>query len=148
MNAWRNFIMRKNVHEVLTEVGKITTKKSKIDLLRNADCPALKDILRINFDDTIVSLLPEGAPPYRRDDAPDGLNYSTLNRKMNYFAYFFKGKYTEMNQVKREKMFAEILEAVNQEDAEVFINAKDKNLKYKGLTKKLVMDAFPNLIRK
>lgn len=148
MNAWRNFIMRKNVHEVLTEVDKITTKKSKIEILRKADCPALKDILRINFDDTIVSLLPEGAPPYRRDDAPDGLNYSTLNRKMNYFVYFFKGTHTEMNQVKREKLFIEILEAVNEEDARVFIAAKDKNLKVKGLTKKLVNDAFPNLIRK
>jgi hypothetical protein len=53
-----------------------------------------------------------------------------------------------MNQVKREKLFIEILEAVNEEDARVFIAAKDKNLKVKGLTKKLVNDAFPNLIRK
>jgi hypothetical protein len=67
---------------------------------------------------------------------------------MNKFAYFFKGKYSDMNQIKREKLFSSVLEGVNPEDAEVLIAAKDKNLKYKGLTKKLVMDAFPNLIRK
>ena len=67
---------------------------------------------------------------------------------MQKFAYFFKGKFTEMNQIKREKIFAEVLEGINPNDAEVLIAAKDKNLKYKGITKKLVMDAFPNLIRK
>ena len=52
-----------------------------------------------------------------------------------------------MNPIKRESMFLEILESIHPSDAQVFIDAKDKNLKYKGLTKKLVMDAFPNLIR-
>lgn len=140
--------MRKNVHEVLTETSKINTKVAMIRHLQKADCPALKDILRINFDDTIVSLLPKGAPPYKKDDMPDGTNYTTLNRQMRQFAYFFKGKHSDMNQIKREKLFSSVLEGVNPLDAEVLIAAKDKNLKYKGLTKKLVMDAFPNLIRK
>lgn len=140
--------MRKNVHEILSEAAKLTTKKAKIDLLRNADCPALKDILRINFDDTIVSLLPEGAPPYKKDDMPDGMNFSTLHRKMSQFAYFFKGKYSDMNQIKRESLFMQLLESVNPKDAELFIAAKDKSMKFKGITKKLVMEAFPNLIRK
>ena len=140
--------MRKNVHEVLPETAKINTKVAKIEYLKKADCPALKDILRINFDDTIVSLLPKGAPPYKKDNMPDGVNYTSLNRQMQKFAYFFKGKFTEMNQIKREKIFAEVLEGINPNDAEVLIAAKDKNLKYKGITKKLVMDAFPNLIRK
>jgi hypothetical protein len=53
-----------------------------------------------------------------------------------------------MNPIKRESLFLEILESVHPSDAEVFIAAKDKNLKYKGLTKKLVVDSFPNLIQK
>lgn len=140
--------MRKNVHEALTEVSKLNTKSAKINYLQKVDCPALKDILRINFDDTIVSLLPKGAPPYRKDDMPDGVNYTSLNRQMKQFGYFFKGKYSDMKQIKRESLFAQLLEGINPRDAEVFIAAKDKSLKYKGLTKKLVMDAFPNLIRK
>ena len=53
-----------------------------------------------------------------------------------------------MNQVKRESLFISLLETIHPKDAELFLEAKDKNLKYKGITKKLVMDAFPNLIRK
>jgi hypothetical protein len=140
--------MRKNVHEVLKETAKLNTKKAKIELLQKADCPALKDILRINFDDTIVSLLPKGSPPYRKDDAPDGLNFSTLHKNMPYFAYFFEGIHSGMNQIKRESQYIRLLESVNPEDAEVMIAAVNKDLKFKGLTKKLVNDAFPNLIRK
>jgi hypothetical protein len=53
-----------------------------------------------------------------------------------------------MNPVKRENMFLELLESIHPDDAQVFIDAKDKSLKYKGLTKKLVIDSFPNLIQK
>jgi hypothetical protein len=53
-----------------------------------------------------------------------------------------------MNQIKRESLFMQLLESVNPKDAELFIAAKDKSMKFKGITKKLVMETFPNLIRK
>jgi len=40
------------------------------------------------------------------------------------------------------------LESLNGEEAELVIAAKDKSLKYKGITKKLIQDTFPNLIKK
>jgi hypothetical protein len=52
--------------------------------------------------------------------------------------------------MKVESMFIKVLEAIHPKDAEVVIAMKDKkfNGKYKGLTKKLVSDAFPGLISK
>lgn len=139
----RNYL----ISDVLKETAKLKTKVDKIAYLRKMNSAPLRDILRINFDDDIISMLPPGAPPYKKDDMPDGMNYGTLQNQYRKFKYFFKGKYTDMNPIKRESMFLEILESIHPDDAQVFIDAKDKNLKYKGLTKKLVMDAFPNLIR-
>ena len=140
----RNYL----ISDVLKQTAKLKTKVDKIDYLRKMNSTPLRDILRINFDDDIVSMLPPGAPPYKKDNMPDGMNYSTLQQQYRKFKYFFKGQYTYMNPVKRENMFLELLESIHPDDAQVFIDAKDKSLKYKGLTKKLVMDSFPNLIRR
>lgn len=139
----RNYL----ISDVLKQTAKLKTKVDKIAYLRKMNSIPLRDILRINFDDDIVSMLPPGAPPYKKDNMPDGMNYSTLQQQYKKFKYFFKGQYTDMNPIKRESMFLEILESIHPDDAQVFIDAKDKSLKYKGLTKKLVMDSFPNLIR-
>ena len=46
-------------------------------------------------------------------------------------------------------MFIRILETIDPEDANLLIICKDKDLagKFKGLTKKLVSEAFPGLIK-
>ena len=50
---------------------------------------------------------------------------------------------------KREKMWLAVLETVLPEDAKLFDMMKDKKLMgaYKGVTKKLVQDTWPNLIK-
>ena len=45
-------------------------------------------------------------------------------------------------------MFINLLESLHAEEAEMLIKAKDKKLKITGITKKLVSDTFPNLIKK
>ena len=46
-------------------------------------------------------------------------------------------------------MFIRLLESIDPEDAKLIILCKDKEFagKYKGLTKKLVSDTFPGLIK-
>ena len=51
-----------------------------------------------------------------------------------------------MNPLKRESLFLNLLDTLHVEEAELLIAAKDKKMKYKGITKKLVKDTFPNLI--
>ena len=136
------------ISEVLKNTSKLKTKSERMAYLKEHDTPALRDVIRINFDDDIVSLVPEGTPPYKKDDAPDGHNYATLHNKHKLFAYFFKGPYTNMNQMKRESMFINLLESLNGSEAEMMVLAKDKSLKYKGITKLLCKEVWPNLIVK
>lgn len=140
---------RKLISEVLTEAGKISNREERIKFLRMNKSPGLTDILRINYDETIVPALPQGAPSYKQDDAPKGYEYTILNKAYTQFKYFFKGPIAnKMKPLKREGLFLNLLESLNPEEAELLIAAKDKKLKYKGITKKLVCDAFPNLIVK
>ena len=140
---------RKLVSEVLLEAGKIIKRDDRIKFLQLNKSPGLTDILRIQYDDTIVSALPEGAPNYRQDDAPKDYQYTILNKAYTQFKYFFKGPIAnDMKPLKRESLFLNLLETLHVEEAELLIAAKDKKLKCKGITKKLVRDAFPNLIVK
>ena len=140
---------RKLISEVLTDAGKIVKRDERITFLQNNKSPGLTDILRIQYDDSIVSALPAGAPNYRQDDAPKDYQYTILNKAYTQFKYFFKGPIAnDMKQIKRESLFLNLLETLHTEEAELLIAAKDKKMKYKGITKKLVRDAFPNLIVK
>lgn len=140
---------RKLISEILTEAGKLTKREERIRFLRMNKSPGLTDILRINYDETVIPALPKGAPTYKQDDAPKGYEYTILNKAYTQFKYFFKGPVANgMKPLKREGLFLNLLESLNPEEAELLIAAKDKKMKYKGITKKLVCDAFPNLIVK
>jgi hypothetical protein len=140
---------RKLISEVLTEAGTLSKREERIKFLQMNKSPGLTDILRINYDESIVPALPAGAPSFRKDDAPKGYEYTILNKAYTQFKYFFKGPIANgMKPLKREGLFLNLLESLNPEEAELLIAAKDKKMKYKGITKKLVCDAFPNLIVK
>ncbi len=140
---------RKLVSEVLAEAGKIVQREERIKFLRLNKSPGLTDILRIQYDDSIVSVLPLGAPSYKQDDAPKGYEYTILNKAYTQFKYFFKGPVAnDMKPLKREGLFLNLLESLNPEEAELLIAAKDKKMKSKGITKRLVNDTFPGLLVK
>ena len=52
--------MKLLMHEVLQKVSNAKTKKEKIALLGKFNTPALRMLFIINFDDSVVSLLPPG----------------------------------------------------------------------------------------
>lgn len=140
---------RKLIHEIFDEVAKAPNRKEKTELLRKHNCLALRDVLKGAFDDTIQFILPDGEPPYEKDEAPAGHNNSSLHLMSKRFRYFAKGGPGErLPSHRREKMFIELLSSVHEKDAQIVVWMKDKKLegKYKGLTKKLVQEAFPKLI--
>ena len=105
------------------------------------------DVLKGTFDNTIQWNLPDGTPPYtpNAEDAPSPS--SLLKQHMN-FKYFVKGlrESSSLPAVKRERMFIDMLESVSPQDASVVVSMINKKSPYRGITKKLVQDAFPDLI--
>lgn len=139
------------ISEVLESASKQDSQEARGKYLRDNYSVALATILKGGFDDSIQWNLPEGEPPYRKDDAPKGYERSNLHRQFKMFKHFVKGSPTgtPMPSVKREKIFIGVLEALHADEAELVLAMKDKKLtgRYKGITLKLVQDTFPALIK-
>ena len=133
------------MHEILQKVSNAKTKKEKIALLKEYNTQALRSLFIINFDDTVVSLLPEGSVPYTPNDAPEGTEHTLLEKEARLLHHFFKGG-SNVKQSKREQMFIQMLEGLVAGEAEVLALAKDKKIgKRWKITKQCVSDAFPSI---
>ena len=136
----------KQVFEIFQELSEQSSRKATLEVItKYSNVQAFRDILRGMFDDKLVFLLPEGKPPYTPNIM--GSIPSTLLREHRKFGMFVKGGPGErMQAYKRERKFIELLEAVHPDDALLVLAMADKKSPIKGLTKKLVQEALPNLI--
>ncbi len=134
--------------EILRKVSNAKTKKEKVDLLRKHNSVALRQLLIINFDESIVSELPEGDVPYKPNDAPVGTDHTRLESQYKGLYRFFKGGDNTISRAKREQMFIQLLEGLSAEEAELLCLVKDGKLNdsYKRITKAVVSEAFPSII--
>jgi hypothetical protein len=160
------------IFEVLNLVVKQKTNEKKVEVLKRYEDPSLKAIFIWNFDESIVSLLPEGDVPFFGDNvlktstiterigdavssmkggSSDSLGtidekHSTLRREYKKFYNFIKGGNDSLNSVRRETIFINLLEGVHPLEAEILCLVKDKKLqtKYK-ITKEIVSEAYPDI---
>jgi hypothetical protein len=160
------------VYEVLELVSKQRTKAKKIEVLKKYEHDSLKTIFIWNFDDTVISLLPEGEVPYGDADDQsvysgslseniakeatggesatgqdlDGRGKTSLRREYQNLYHFVKGGNDTLNATRREMMFINMLRGLHPKESQVLIFTKDKKLssKYK-LTKELVSEAYSDI---
>lgn len=134
------------ISEVLRKVSNAKTKQEKINLLRKHNSNALRQLLIINFDDSVISLMPEGEVPYTPNDAPPGTDHTRLEHEYKGLYRFFKGG-AKLPSLKRESMFVQLLEGLSAEEAELLVLIKDGSLstKYKRITKAVISEAYPSI---
>lgn len=137
--------MKLLIHEVLQKVSNAKRKEEKIELLKEYNTPALRSILIANFDDSVISLLPEGDPPFTVNDAPEGTEHTKLEHEHRVLYHFFKGG-SNISNMKREQLFVQLLEGLCEGEAKVVLLMKDKKIgkRYK-ITKNAVAEAFPQI---
>jgi len=134
------------VHEVLDEARKKRKKDERIQVLKNNESWALKDILRGSMDPTIEWNLPTGEDvpytPNQPHSAP-----GNLLRENTKFKFFVKGgPGDKMMKAKREQIFIGILEGIDPNDALLVIDMINKKPP-SGITKQVVEEAFPGLLK-
>tara|TARA_Y100000004_G_C8897254_1_gene404735 strand:- start:549 stop:1034 length:486 start_codon:yes stop_codon:yes gene_type:complete len=135
------------ISEVLRKVSNAKTKKEKIKLLQDNNSNALRQLLIWNFDESVVSMIPEGAVPYTPNDAPVGTDHTRLEQEYRGFYRFVKGGADKLPALRRETMFVQLLEGLSAEEAELLCLVKDGKLndKYKRITKAVISEAFPSI---
>lgn len=104
----------------------------------------IKIILHYTYHKNVVMALPEGDPPYRPMEIPKNMGLNRLPAEIRKFQYLLPQ--TNLNQFKREKIFIELLEALSPEEAKLVLMVKNKKLEYKGITRKLVEEVFPEIL--
>ena len=134
------------VHEILTHVSKQRSVAKKVEALKEYRNDALTAILIWNFDDTVISMLPDGEVPYNKNEVPVGTDHTSLRKEWKNLYHFVKGGNDGLSKTRRESMFIQMLEGLHPEEADIICLVKDKNLgtKYK-LTKDHVSQAFPDI---
>ena len=162
------------VFEVLDAASKMRSKANKIEVLQRYVHNSLKAVFIWNFDETVISLLPEGEVPYgsnledetktgtlsgKIDDAVGKMGEmgsnslgsqdqgkASIRKEFQKFYNFIKGGNDGLSGIRRETMFINILTGLHPLEAEILILIKDKKLtdKYK-ITKEIVSEAFPDI---
>ena len=161
--------------EVLDLVSRQRSKIKKIEVLKKHEELCLKGILIWNYDESVVTLLPEGEVPYA--DPEDQMTYSgtlstkidetirkmhengsfslgagdsngrtTIRREFKNFYQFVKGGNPGLNSIRRETMFINILQGLHPLEAEIVSLCKDKRLgEVYKITKEVVSEAYPDI---
>ena len=162
--------------EVFDLVSRQRSKAKKVEVLRKYEHPSLKAVLIWNFDESVISVLPEGEVPYSGYEdqntysgtlttkiteeirtmydtgsfslgASDKQGHTTIRREFKNFYHFIKGGNDAMNNIRRETMFINILEGLHPLEAEIICLVKDKKLSDKyKITKEIVAEAYPSIV--
>ena len=163
------------VFEVLDLVSRQRAKAKKIEVLKKYEDASIKSVLIWNFDESLISMLPEGAVPYTGYDeqttysgtlstkidyeirsmhekgsfslgASDQDGHTTIRRESRHFYRFLKGGDDGLNAIRRETMFINILEGLHPLEAEIVAACKDKRLgEIYKVTKEIVAEAYPDI---
>ncbi len=135
------------VHEIFAAVVAERTKDRKIGILQQYNENFLKSLLIWNFDDSIVSVLPEGEVPIQENENAEKSPSSNIRKEWSKFYNFVKGGNDAMNKLRKETMFINMLESFHPGEAEVLCLVKDKKLQTKyNITKELVSEAYPDIL--
>jgi hypothetical protein len=135
--------MQLSIYEILNKASRISAKSEKVQWLKQNNLKAVKTVLKAMYDPELVSLLPEGVPPYTPSQLHDDVGMLIGNSRK--IPYFYPSAGSNLSDMKREQVFVELLETVNKNDALLLIDMKDKK-RIKGLTVSVINEAYPNLI--
>jgi len=160
------------VYEILELASKQRSNAKKVEVLKTYEHDSLKSILIWNFDETVISLLPEGDVPY--GDVKDQNVYSgtlsqnlskeasggesatvqdlqgrgrtSLRKEYQNLYHYVRGGNDTLSTIRREMMFINLLQGLHPKESEVLILTKDKKLtdKYK-ITFENVKESFPDI---
>ena len=135
------------VHEILEYVGKQKSKVAKVEALKEYRNDALVSVLIWNFDETVVSLMPEGDVPFTPNESPLGTDHTSLRRESKNLYHFVKGGNDSLNGIRRETMFIQMLEGLHPQEADILCLVKDGALarQYPKINQEIVAQAFPDI---
>lgn len=161
--------------EILDLVSRQRTKAKKIEVLKKYECLPLKALLIWNFDESVITQLPEGDVPYGDPEdqlkydgslsealaaksramyeennfslgSADGNGRTTIRAQYKNFYHFLQGGNPGLSGMRRESMYINLLQGLHPLEAEIMVLIKDGLLEDSyKLTKEVVSEAYPDI---
>ena len=127
---------------IIAKIEAQTTVDKQAEFLELHSSYALKIVLGYGMDPGVKWLLPLGDPPYRAlaESADQEGRFYIECKKMIYFVDSDEGR--EVNPLKREQLFIQILESVDPRDAKMILRMKNRQLK---INPKAIQKVFPKM---
>ena len=138
--------VRISISEILAGAGAEKSTKNKVAFLQKNDNPALRTIISYTYDSNIKFLIPDSPPPWNENEYEDEAKALLYTEARRLRIFVEGGGYDNLNQIKREQLFISLLEDVDNDDAKTLVQMISKK-PFKGLSKKVITEAFPNLIQ-
>ena len=162
--------------EVFDLASRQRSAAKKVEVLKKYEHISLKALCIWNFDETVISVLPDGEVPYTGYDeqntysgtlttkidhevrkmheqgsfslgSSDQQGHTTIRREYKHFYHFIKGGNDSIKSIRRETMFINVLEGLHPLEAEILTLVKDKRLGEKyKITKDIVSKAYPDIV--
>ena len=134
------------MNEILELVNEQKTDAKKVAILQEYECDILKSLFIWNFDDSIISLLPEGKVPYKANENPLGTDHSSLRREQRNLYMFVKGGNDALSTIRRETIFIQMLEGLHPKEADIIVAVKDGDLEdMYDVPFEVVEEAYPDI---
>lgn len=136
--------MRLSISEIIKGTVELTDKTKKVEFLQKHNSVPLRTVLKYTYDKKVEFLLPDVRPPWKKNGLVDvgGMLY-TEARRLKIFTK--GGPYDgKLKQLKMEVLFINLLESIDDNDAEIVANMLEKK-PIKGLPVSVIEAAFPNI---
>ena len=160
------------IFEIFDLAAKQKTNPKKVQVLQQYEDDSVKSIVIWNFDDTVVSLLPEGDVPYgdlkdqnvysgslsenlameaRGGEAAtkqdlQGQGRTSLRREWQNLYNYVQGGNNSLSGIRREMMFINLLEGLHPREAELLVKVKDGKMEdLYNVSFDNVKDAYPDI---
>lgn len=137
----------KNVYEIFDDFKKATNKNERLEVLRKNDNYALRQVLLGTFEKGIE--FDVEIPKFNRVQIPAGMSYSHMTSVLDRVYLFVKDNQRRpvgLSTKRQTELLIQILESIEEQEADVFISMLKKDLKIPYLTPTLVNEAFPGLL--
>ena len=136
-----------SIGEIVTALRAAKTKKERVELLKLHDCVALRSVLRMQYDPSLKFRLKPKDLDVKFSGLPSGLGECTLKGEARRFYTLLENRQKNIPERKVKQIFLNLLGGLDVVEAQILIDLADKKLSC-GLTKKIVSEAFPDLLPK
>ena len=134
------------MNEILELVSEQKTDAKKVAILKEYECDIIKSLFIWNFDDSVISLLPQGTVPYKPNENPLGTDHSSLRREQRSLYNFVKGGNDQLSTIRRETIFIQMLEGLHPKEADIIVAVKDGDLEdMYDVPFEVVEEAYPDI---